>query len=55
MKEIKSANRFIFWLLVYEVSLKIIFEFIKLNIRFMFLSQMIFIFMFVVFYFLITK
>ena len=55
MKEIKSANKFIFWLLVYEVSLKIIFEFIKLNIRSMFLSQMIFIFMPVVFYFLITK
>lgn len=55
MKEIKSANKFIFWLLVYEVSLQLILKFIKLNIKSMVLSQIIFIFMPVVFYFLITK
>ncbi len=55
MKEIKLANRFIFLLLIYEVSVKLIFEFIKLNIRSMFLLQIIFMFMPIVFYFLLTK
>ena len=55
MKEIKLANRFIFLLLIYEVAVKLIFELIKLNIKSMFLLQIIFVFMPILFYFLITK
>ena len=55
MKEIKLANRFIFWLLMYEIIMKFIFELIKLNIKSMFLLQVIFMFMPITFYFLITK
>ena len=55
MKEIKLANRFIFWLLMYEIIMKFIFELIKLNIKSMFLLQVIFMFMPITFYFLITR
>lgn len=55
MKEIKLANRFIFLLLIYEVAVKLMLELIKLNIKSMFLLQIIFMFMPIAFYFLLTK
>ena len=55
MKEIKLANKFIFWLLLYEIVIKLVFELIKLNTKSMFLLQLICMFMPIVFYFLVTN